>query len=93
MNNEDKELIDALKKERADILSLPRLPAESSRRVLEIDDLIDDIERNYDTMRIHELIVDRNTSTDIPSNELEDDYGDYEYGEISTSFKDPNLDY
>ena len=44
-------------------------------------------------MRIHELIVDRNTSTDIPSNELEDDYGDYEYGEISTSFKDPNLDY
>lgn len=91
MNKEDKEMLDALKKERADILALPRLPAESSRRVLELDDLIDDIGRNYDTMRIHELSIDKNIDANI--NELEDDYGDYEYGEISSSFKDPNLDY
>ncbi len=84
MNNEDKELLDALKKERSDILGLPRLPVEASNRVKELDEIIGDIERNYDTMRIHELSVDKSNDNIIAIDDLEDDYGDYEYGEISS---------
>ena len=96
MSNEDTKILESLRKERSEILSQSVLPPEAVGRVEKIDLKIEDIERNYDSMRMHELDTDTesiNVDIDYKMDSLEDNYDDYDYGEVSESFKDPNLDY
>ena len=92
MNSREIERLEALKKERETILSGSSILLEGMNRISELDSLIEDIERDYDSMRVHELSLSKEPEIDS-FGEGDEDYGDYKYGEISSSFKDPNLDY